>query len=386
MNDKSGRLKIASVVIALLFAASARVGVRTGAAARSPQQEKTLGQTGKNIKVLGELPQSQIFPLMNFISASLGVRCDYCHVNGANDKWVWESDAKPTKMTARRMMLMQIEINRGNSDILGAGGAAAVTCFTCHRGQTRPANSPALPHVPTQAEFDAGSKQAPPPEPLPTVGQVLDAYFKAIGGRAAFEKSKTRVSKGSQIQWDGTALPIEIYRKSPDKYLAVLTRPGNDVVLTGFNGVTGWSQNQRQGLREFSGAQVTQLRRAADFFGDFRLREDYTDMAVAGREKVGARDAYVIVARASDKRIERLYFEVATGLLLRIAATTETPLARLPEETVFEDYREVDGVKLPFTVRASFIDPFVGWTRKFTEVKHNVALEDSKFDKPAVKK
>jgi hypothetical protein len=57
------------------------------------------------------------------------------------------------------------------------------------------------------------------------------------------------------------------------------------------------------------------------------------------------------------------------GLLLRIAVTTETPLARLPDETVFEDYRDVDGVKLPFTIRASFVDPFVGWTRKFTEIK-----------------
>jgi hypothetical protein len=74
-------------------------------------------------------------------------------------------------------------------------------------------------------------------------------------------------------------------------------------------------------------------------------------MAVAGRVKVGDRDVYVIVSRISDRRIERLYFDAQTGLLLRIAAVTETPLARLPEETVFEDYREVDGVKLPFTAR-----------------------------------
>jgi hypothetical protein len=58
---------------------------------------------------------------------------------------------------------------------------------------------------------------------------------------------------------------------------------------------------------------------------DLRMRERYSDMAVAGREKVGARDAYVIVSRISEKRIERLYFDATTGLLLRIAATTETP-------------------------------------------------------------
>jgi hypothetical protein len=82
-------------------------------------------------------------------------------------------------------------------------------------------------------------------------------------------------------------------------------------------------------------------RRDADLRGDLRLRELYTDMSVVGREKVGDRDAYVIVSRIPGRRIERLYFDAQTGLLPRIAATTETPLARLPDETVFEDYREV---------------------------------------------
>lgn len=139
-------------------------------------------------------------------------------------------------------------------------------------------------------------------------------------------------------------------------------------------------------MRDLGGSQLAALKRDADLRGDLRLRELYPDMAVAGREKVGDRDAYVIVSRVSDKKLERLYFDARTGLLLRIAATTETPLARLPEETVFEDYREVDGVKIPFVVRASYVDPFIGWTRKFTEIKHNVPVEDSKFGKPAVKK
>jgi len=95
---------------------------------------------------------------------------------------------------------------------------------------------------------------------------------------------------------------------------------------------------------------------------------------------------YVIVSRASAGRAERLYFDAQTGSLLRVNAPTETPLARLPEETVFEGYRGADGVKLPFTVRAYCVDPFIGWTRKLTEVKHNVTMEDSKFAKPAAKK
>jgi hypothetical protein len=382
MNDRRGAAKAALVLVALALGVSARVGVWSDPA-HAARQEKTLGQTGKNVKVLTDLPESQTFLVMNFMSASLGVRCDYCHVHEGDDKWVWESDAKPTKLTARRMMQMQIEINRGNRDILGTSGVA-VTCFTCHRGQTRPANSPTLPIVPTQAAFDAGTKKTAPVEALPTVEQILDKYVAAIGGRAAIERLNTRVSKGTQVIWNGTEFPFETVQKSPDKYLDVTTRPVG-VVTIGFDGTAAWLQGPR-GLRDLGGSQLADLKRDADLRGDLRLREFYPEMSVAGKEKIGERDAYVIVSRISDKRLERLYFDAQTGLLLRVAATTETPLARLPEETVFEDYREVDGVKLPFVVRTSYVDPFIGWTRRFTEIRHNVAVEDSKFTKPAPKK
>jgi hypothetical protein len=384
MDSMRGATKLALVLVATALGVSARAGLFGAGAARAARQEQTVEQTRKNIQVLKGLPESQLFPLMNFMSASLGVRCDYCHVNEGDDKWVWESDAKPEKVTARRMMLMQIEINRGNRDILGASGVA-VTCFTCHRGQTRPANSPTLPIAITQADPDAGPKKPAPAEALPSVEQILDKYVAALGGRANIEKLKTRVSTGKEVIWDGTEIPFETYQKAPDKSLDVLTRPGNVVVNVGFDGAAGWLQGPR-GLRDITGAQLAQMKRDADFYADLHLRELYPEMAVAGKERVGGRDAYVIVSRVSDRRIERLYFDAQTGLLLRVAATTETPLARLPEETVYEDYREVDGVKLPFTIRVSYVDPFVGWTRKITEIKHNVPVEDSKFAKPAARK
>ncbi|HVF66257.1 MAG TPA: c-type cytochrome [Pyrinomonadaceae bacterium] len=384
MNDRRGATKFALVSIALALGVSARAGL-WDTKADAARQEKTLSQTGKNVKVLTDLPESQTFLVMNFVSASLGVRCDHCHVNEGGDKWVWESDAKPEKLTARRMMQMQIDINRGNKDILGTSGVA-VTCFTCHRGQTKPANSPVLPIAITQAQLDAGTAKKPAtPETLPTVEQILDKYVAAVGGRASVEKLKTRVTKGTQVIWNGTEFPFETYQKAPNKSLDVTTRPNNVVVSVGFDGNVGWLQGPR-GVRDLGGAQLAQAVRDADFYGELHLREQYPEMAVAGREKVGERDAYVIVSRVSDRRIERLYFDAQTGLLLRVNALTETPLARLPEETAFEDYREVDGMKIPFTVRASYVDPFIGWTRKLTEVRHNVTVEDSKFDKPAPKK
>ena len=64
--------------------------------------EKTVEQVQKNIQVLNGLPQSQLVPVMNYMGASLGVKCTFCHVKNG-DKLDPVSDEKPEKATAREM-------------------------------------------------------------------------------------------------------------------------------------------------------------------------------------------------------------------------------------------------------------------------------------------
>ena len=59
----------------------------------------------------------------------------------------------------------------------------------------------------------------------------------------------------------------------------------------------------------------------------------------------------------------------------------EAPDGKTPLTVEFEDYREVDGVKLPFSRRWS--RPGFTFTQKFDEIKHNVEIDDARFAKPA---
>nr|MDQ3819649.1 hypothetical protein [Acidobacteriota bacterium] len=161
----------------------------------------------------------------------------------------------------------------------------------------------------------------------------------------------------------------------------ILTTPKQGLMMSGYNGTVGWVKNQR-GQRELTGAQLDQLKRAADFYGDIHLKELFPDLRVVGRSKIGEREVYVLSSKVSDTRTERLYFDAQSGLLLRIQGITQTMLARIPDQTDFEDYREVDGVKLPFTIRVSGINPQNDWTRKYTEIKQNVTVDESKFNPP----
>src|SRR5262249_51468740 len=98
----------------------------------------------------------------------------------------------------------------------------------------------------------------------------------------------------------------------------------------------------------------------------------------------GDRDAYVILASRSDTDVERLFFDVETGLLLRRITYLRTMVATIPEQFDFEDYRDVDGVKLPFVVRVSSVDagnPVS--TRTLSDMKLNGAVDDAKFKMPA---
>src|SRR5437016_5561498 len=114
------------------------VPAQTPAASAAPQ-EKTVEQTRKNIKVLTGLPDSQLIPVMNFFAASMGRRCNFCHVNN-NGQWDYPADTKPEKNTAREMIKMVFDLNKNNFK-----GQLQVACYTCHRGSNQPQSIPTLP-------------------------------------------------------------------------------------------------------------------------------------------------------------------------------------------------------------------------------------------------
>ena len=356
-------------------------------AAPTASQEKTVDQTRKNIQVLKGLPDSQLGEVMQFIAASMGRRCDFCHVNKGGNNWVWESDDKEEKLMARKMMTMVIGINKDNFR-----GSTTVSCYTCHRGRSTPMGIPSfpLPTPPPRQQPQAGATPGqaaatPSPTPAPpTSDQILAKYIEAVGGQAAIDKVKTLIMKGTFTGFNGVALPYEVSIATPDKfYINVTTQQGT--VERGFDGKAGWEKGPR-GLNELSGPVLDDLKSMFEFSRNIKLKEQFTQMRLGGRDKIGDRDVIIIGARTADNHRERLFFDAETGLLLRRLSYTETPIAVIPYQIDFEDYRDVDGVKIPFTVKVSSVEPGLVATRKYTEIKLNVPIDDSKFKMPVAAK
>jgi hypothetical protein len=340
---------------------------------KQAEQEKPAEQVFKNIQVLKGLPSSQLRPAMSFIAASLGVSCSYCHINP------WDSDTKPTKQTARRMILMMRRINQENF-----GGRVVVNCATCHRGQTTPVSIPPFARATDLPTPKVETKDA---APLLTVDQVFDNYLKALGGKAALDRLTTRLIRVTEISTDGSKTTVEMYLKAPLKMLSITTAapPSKNVYMQGFDGYRAWGQINRGRVVSLEGTELAQATRDAEFYkGISYFKGEFAHITLKGREQIDGRDVYVIEGMNTEDFRERLFFDAKTWLLVRRYGEIKTALGPIPFQADYEDYREVDGVKLPFTVRWSL--PGNGWTDTIKEIKHNVPIDDEKFNMPATKK
>lgn len=335
----------------------------------APAGDKRAEEQFKNIQALKGIPADQLIPTMQFITASLGVECDFCHVQSA-----FEKDDKKPKQTARKMMEMMFAINADNFD-----RDRKVTCYSCHRGSTVPVGMPpVMSEEPKQAMGEPNKPEEPKQNAGPTAERLLDQYAQAAGGAAAIEKITSRVMKGT-IDFGGMSMPIDIYAKDPEKRISFTHTPGGDSV-TAFNGHEGWLGMPGRPIREMHGNDLDGAAIDADLHLAAHLKQMFSQTEVRETAKIGDRDAYLVVGERTGKPPIDLYFDQQTGLLLRLVRYGETALGRLPTQIDYADYRDTDGVTIPY--RWTLARPSGRFTIQVSEVQQNVPVDDGKFVKP----
>jgi CubicO group peptidase (beta-lactamase class C family) len=220
---------------------------------------------------------------------------------------------------------------------------------------------------------------------LPTVDQILDKYVQALGGAAAFRKLTTRASKGTlefvTEEQTGTG-DFEIYAVAPNKRVEInrlkLGACKEVEIWEGFNGTVGWSSWNK--FHKLEGAELAAKKLEAEFYKEIKLKELYPRMIVNGTARIADRWTYVIEAAPAEGSLEKMYFDIETGLLVRRDVTRYAEGVKVDFVIINEDYKEIDGIKLPFTLR--FLSPAMKLIYKFNEVKHNVRIESARINFP----
>lgn len=218
----------------------------------------------------------------------------------------------------------------------------------------------------------------------PSVDAIVNRYVEALGGRAALEKLTSRVTTGTiDVSAMSLSGKIEIREKAPNRILSVVTIAGA-AFRQGFDGDVGWTDDPENGVREQTGAELNEARRGADFHHPLHLEKMYSKLNLVGQEKLGDRTVYLVEGALADGGDpDKLYFDTQTGLVTRIITVRHLPQGVSAFREDFEDFRDVDGVKLPFTIRQSGGDS--EFTIKLETVQHNTAIDDAVFSKPVPK-
>ncbi len=365
------RTKVAGIMTSLALAFFWMAVALSGQSTQPAQTHdepgaKTAEQVFKNIQVLKGTPADQFIPAMGFMSAALGVDCDFCHAEQR------EKDDKKPKQTARQMIQMEMAINKESFE-----GRTRVTCNSCHQGRREPQAVPAIPEE--EAKPAPPEPPAPKPGEGPTADQLLSQYVQALGGTEAIEKVASREEKGTVTLDRGRQFQVEILSKNPGKRFSVVHTPNGDRV-TAFDGNTAWASNPGAPLSKLDPSNALAIRLEAQLDFASRLKQMFNQFRVGRPEKIKDQEAVQVFALQQGQPPVRLYFDKQSGLLVRLVRYAETPIGRLPTQIDYGDYRDSGGVKIPY--RWTVSNPRGRYTVQIEHVQQNVPIDDGKFAMP----
>lgn len=334
-------------------------------------QDRPVEPTYKNLQVLKDVPPEQLLPAMQFISASLGVQCGFCHVRDAYDK-----DDKPTKQTARRMMQMMFALNANQFH-----GERAVTCYTCHRGSPQPVSIPMFDSTaPYVAETRKSMNQAAESgSDLPSADEVLAKYIQALGGAAAIQRVSSRVESGTVGFGAGPPIPIEMLFKSPSRQATIIHLPSGDN-STIFNRENGWVKSASGTVGDMPQPDIEGAKLDADLQFPIDLKKSFQELKIIRTEKINDHDSILLFATNSSGPPLELYFDRQTGLLLRQVRFGSSPLGLNPTQIDYGDYKTFDGVQVP--LHLVITRPNRTMDIHLLQVSQNVLVDDAKFARP----
>ena len=401
MNRTRGFLIATVIVASWVFATSS-------ATAQPPPPKSPTGTTSdqvfKNVQVLKGIPLDDFLGTMGIMCAALGFDCSECHSGAGTEKVDWAAD-NPRKLVARRMVQMMAAINRENF-----GGRQMVTCWSCHRGRDRPLTTPTMENMygPATLDMDDVLAQAagqPPAE------KILDQYIQAVGGAQRLATVKSFVATGSSAGFGGFGKggQVEIYAKFPDERVTSIVfpkEPERGASIRAFNGQEAWLRTPLTVLSEYqlTGGELYGAKLDAELSFPAQIKTALTNwrvslpvtisdlpapdsQAVEENKAAGIgkdRLVNVLQGRGPNGIYATLYFDQQSNLLLREVRYGNSPIGRVPTQIDYSDYRDVDGIKMPFHILFVWLggrDDF-----QLNQVQLNAPVDARKFGRPESQK
>ncbi|PWT84470.1 MAG: hypothetical protein C5B57_04805 [Blastocatellia bacterium] len=365
---------IPALVSAVLASAQAGPAGQPGQAPKPQMSEEVF----KNVQVLKGIPVDEFMDTMGMFAAALSLNCVDCHTPESVGSWDRFADETPIKQRARRMITMVNTINKENF-----GGLRYVSCYTCHRGDTRPKIVPNLAAQYAEHVDDPNEVIINPVPGGPTVDQVFDKYFQALGGVQRLASVTSFTAKGTFIgfETEQTKVPVDVFAKAPSQRATVVhTRLGDSVRV--YDGRQAWiaSPDRPVGLLPLTAGNLEGFKIDAILSFPAQLKSAFNQWRITATA-IDDHEVYVLQGTNSRQPPVNFYFDAESGLLVRVLRFVDTAVGRVPTQIDFSDYRDVSGVKMPFRWITTWTNGQA--TTELSELQINVPIEAAKLSRPA---
>ena len=384
MNIGSRQIVRAAAVLAIgaLAGAGNHVSARQGGQAAPPPKPPLVDDVFKNVQALKGIGVDDFMLTMGIMSAAVGSDCVGCHPSAGTDHVDWALDT-PRKRTARRMVQLVTSINRDTF-----GGRQVVTCWTCHRGRDKPVTTPTLDTVYGEPILEFDDVLTPAPN-VPTVDQVLNKYLDAIGGAQKLAAVTSFVAKGKSVGYRGFGGGgvVEVSARAPDQRAVHITfpeYPDRGVSVRTYDGRSGWIATPLAVVPkyELSGSERDGAKLDAQLSFPAQIKRVLTELRVGPPTTIDGKDVTVLQGNGPNGTLATLYFDDASGLMVRMIRHGRSPIGRVPTQVDYADYREVGGIRFPFRWTFAWLDGRDNF--EFADVKLNVPIDAATFGEPNV--
>jgi hypothetical protein len=225
----------------------------------------------------------------------------------------------------------------------------------------------------------AGASQTAPP--LPRAESLLDAFVEKAGGAAVFEKIVSRRTKAElkmALLPDPGDVTSTVTKAGP--YRVVVDTKAIGRIEYGSDGPVVWEINPVSGARILEEGEARRFRLLNGLDIPTRWREIFKKVDCLGIVAVADQPAFQVLALSRDDYAVTYYFDLASGLLVKIEYPMQTLTGPGKQEIFLSDYRAAGGVLFPYTqVRR---EAGREMTLTFKSVEYNVEVPEGMLALP----
>ncbi len=251
---------------------------------------------------------------------------------------------------------------------------ACLTSSGCAGRTTAPATTPAVAVAPAAPTPGRGAS-------LPSGAEVLDRYIEVTGGKASYDKIRTRHATG-KLTFSGMGIegPLSMWQSRPDRLRLEVDLQGLGRTESGSDGEVVWENNFMTGPRVLTGVERAIVMRTSSLHAESNWRDYYNEANCVGSGSVDDRPTYEVVLTPVEGKPVTFHFDQETGLIAKMSMIVESPMGEIPTETFPGDYREVDGILVPFRTKSKVLT--MNQIIQFDSVEHNGEIPDERFALP----